>query len=49
MMMWMLIPKKDLSVSHRKNSYDISDLRLAEFLMDFECHPCGIFEGFEYT
>ena len=47
MMIWVLLSKKDLSVSHRKQCYDSSYLRLATSLMDFQCHKCDIFEGIE--
>ena len=45
MMMWMLLPKKYLSVSHRNNYYSLSNLRLTESLIDIECQTCGILEG----
>ena len=46
-MMWMLIPKKEISISHRKQVKYPSYVRLETSLVNFECHPCGIFEGLE--
>ena len=44
-LMLMLMYKKYLGVSHRNKCYSPSDVRFVTYLVDFECHPCGIFEG----
>ena len=45
MISWMLLPKNDLNVSHRNQFNTPSNMKLVTSLMNFECHPCGIFEG----
>ena len=48
MLNWMLWTKNDLKVSHRKHVNAISNMNLVTSLMNFECQPCGIFEGLSY-
>ena len=48
MLIWMLWSKNDLKVFHRKQVNDPSNMKLTTHLMNLECHPCGIFEGFSY-
>ena len=48
-MTWMLMPNKYIGVYHRKQLSTPSYSLLATSLMDFECHPCGIFEGLEQS
>ena len=45
-MIWMLWTNNYLKVSHRKQVNAPSNTELATSLMNFECQPCGIFEGF---
>ena len=47
-MIWMLWTNNDLKVSHRKQVNAPSNTELATSLMNFECQPCGIFEGLSY-
>ena len=44
----MLWTKNDFKVSHRKQVNDPSNMKLVTSLMNFECQPCGIFEGLSY-
>ena len=48
MLIWILGSKNDLKVSHRKQFNSLSNMKVATSLMNFECHSCGIFEGFLY-
>ena len=48
MLIGMLVSKNDIKVSHRNKVNDPSNTRLATSLMNFECHPCEIFEGLSY-
>ena len=48
MLNWMLWTKNDFKVSHRKQVNAHSNMKLATSLMNFECQPCGIFEGLSY-
>ena len=48
MLNWMLWTKNDLKVSHRKQIIATSNMKLVTSLMNFECQPCGIFEGLSY-
>ena len=48
MLNWMLWTKNDLKVFHRKQVNAPSNMKLMTSLINFECHPCGIFEGFSY-
>ena len=48
MLIWVLWTKNDLKVYHSKQLIAPSNMKLATSLMDFECHPCEIFEGFSY-
>ena len=45
MMSRMLLYINDLKVSHRKQVNAPSNMKLVTSLINFECHPCGIFEG----
>ena len=45
---WMLWTKNDVKVSHRKQVNALSNMKLVTSLINFECHPCGIFEGLSY-
>ena len=47
-MIWMIWNNNYIKVSHRKEVNATSNMKLATSLMNFECHPCGIFEGFSY-
>ena len=49
MMTWTIISNTYLSVYHRKQCYDPSDIRLAKYLMGFSCNTCEIFEGLTNT
>ena len=44
----MLWTRNYLKVSHRKQVNATSNMKLLTSLMNFECQPCGIFEGFSY-
>ena len=48
MLNWIIWTKIDLKVSHRKHINSISNMKLVTSLMNFECQPCGIFEGLSY-
>ena len=48
MLNWMQWTKDDLKIFHRKKVNAPSHMKLATHLMNFECHPCGIFEGLSY-
>ena len=48
MLNWMLWIKNDLKVSHRKQVKAPSNMKLVKSLMNFECQPCGIYEGLSY-
>ena len=48
MLIWMLGSKNDLKVSYSKHVKSPSNMKLATSLMNFECQPCRIFEGFSY-
>ena len=48
MLNWMLWNKNDLKVSHRKQVNAPPNMKLMTSLMNFECQPCGIFEGLSY-
>ena len=48
MLNWMLWNNNELKVSHRKQVNPPSNMKLVTSLMNFECHPCGIFEGLSY-
>ena len=45
---WMLWTKNDLKIFHRKQVDAPPNMKLMKALMDFECQPCGIFEGLSY-
>ena len=46
MLSWIISSNNYLKVSHRKTVYVTSDIKLVTYLINFECRPCGIFEGF---
>ena len=48
MMNWMLWTRNDFKVFHRNQVNAPSNMKLVTSLMDFKCHPCGIFEGLSY-
>ena len=48
MLIWILGSKNYIKLSHRKKVNAPSHMKLATHLMNFECHPCGIFEGLSY-
>ena len=48
MLNWMLCTKNDLNVTHRKQVKDFPNMKWVTSLMNFECQPCGIFEGLSY-
>ena len=41
----MLLSKNCLTFYHRKKLNFPTRVKLATYLMNFECQPCGIFEG----
>ena len=48
MLNWIPWTKNDFKVSQRMQVNAPSNIKLAKSLMDVECQPCGIFEGFSY-
>ena len=44
MLNWMLWTKNDFMVSHRKQVNAPSNMKLT----NFNCQPCGVFEGLSY-
>ena len=48
MLNWMLWNNNDLKVSHRKQVNAPSNMKLVTSVINFECQPCGIFEGLSY-
>ena len=48
MLNWMLWTNNDFKLSHRKQVNAPSNMKLVTSLMNFECQPCGIFEGLSY-
>ena len=48
MLDWMLWTRNELKVSHRKQVNAPPNKKLVTFFMNFECQPCGIFEGLSY-
>ena len=48
MLNWMLWTNNDFKVSHRKQANAPSNMKLVTSLMNFECQPCGIFEGLSH-
>ena len=48
MLNWMLWTKNDLKIFHRKHVNVSPNMKLVTSLINFECQPCGIFEGFSY-
>ena len=48
MLNWMLWTINDLKIYPTKQVNAPSNMQFATFLMNFECHPYGIFEGLSY-
>ena len=48
MLNWMLWTRTDLKIFHRKKVNVSPNIKLVTFLINFECQPCGIFEGLSY-
>ena len=48
MLNWMLWTNNDLKVPHRKQVNASPNMKLVTSFMNFECQPCGIFEGLSY-
>ena len=48
MLNWMLWTKNDLQIFHRKHVNVSPNMKLVISLINFECQPCGIFEGLSY-
>ena len=48
MLNWILWTNNDLKVPHSKKVSAFPNMKLVTSLMNFECQPCGIFEGFSY-
>ena len=48
MLNWMLWTKNDLKIFHGKQVNAPPNMNLVISLMNFECQPCGIFEGLSY-
>ena len=48
MLNWMLWTKNDLQIFHRKHVNVSPNMKLVTTLINFECQPCGIFEGLSY-
>ena len=44
----MLWNKNDIKIFHRKQVNASSNTKLVTSLINFECQPCGIFEGLSY-
>ena len=48
MMSCMLFSNNELKVSHRKQVKAPSNMKLVITLTNFECQPCGLFQGISY-
>ena len=48
MLNWMPWTKNDFKISRRKQVNASPNMKLVTSLMNFECQPCGIFEGLSY-
>ena len=48
MLNWMIWTKNDLEIFHRKQVNVSPEIKLVTSFMNFECQPCGIFEGLSY-
>ena len=48
MLNWMLWTTNDLQIFHRKHVNVSPNMNLVTSLINFECQPCGIFEGLSY-
>ena len=48
MLNWMLWTKNELKVPHMKQVNAYPNMKLVTSFMNFECQPCGIFEGLSY-
>ena len=44
----MLWNTNDLNIFHRKQVNSPQNMKFVTSLMNFECQPCGIFEGLSY-
>ena len=44
----MLWTRNDLKIFHRKQVNASPNMKLVTSFMNFECQPCGIFEGLSY-
>ena len=44
----MIWTKNNLKIFHRKQVNAPSNMKLVTSLINFECQPCGIFEGLSY-
>ena len=45
MLNWMIWTNNDFKLSHRKQVNASPNMKLVTSFMNFECQPCGIFEG----
>ena len=45
---WMVWTNNDPKVPHREQVNDSPNMKLVTSFMNFECQPCGIFEGLSY-
>ena len=48
MLNWMLWSKNDLKIFHRKQLNAPTNMKLVTSFMNFQCQPCGIFDGLSY-
>ena len=48
MLNWMLWTRNELQIFHRKHVKVSPNMKLMTSLINFECQPCGIFEGLSY-
>ena len=48
MLNWMLWTKNYLKIFHSKQLNASPNMKMVTSLMNFECQPCGIFEGLSY-
>ena len=48
MITWMPRSKNDLKLYQRNQVNASPNIKLVTFLINFECQPCGIFEGLSY-
>ena len=45
---WMLFTRNELQIFHRKHVNVSPNMKLVTSVINFECQPCGIFEGLSY-